>query len=210
VEKSEFAIAKVEPGKLNALVKSIMRQTGADPNESVRLVNSGEWVVTRAVRAFKVFMTLNLGTGVKDADGFREALKKARCGIEEWADDIIGKRGLRVASEKTEVKLVAVSVAELGFAMGATRADIFRRANQIGLALCSREVGPQMRLQYKNQPSGECLTIGMEPITDSEGNSAIYDIRCSEFFDGWLQLGAMVGDSDYFWSSVTRWVFIKA
>lgn len=42
----EFAIAEVMPGKLNALVKNIMRQTGqSDPNEAVRLVNSGQWVV---------------------------------------------------------------------------------------------------------------------------------------------------------------------
>lgn len=38
-----FAIADVLPGKLNALVKNIMRQTGTDdPNEAVRMVNAGE------------------------------------------------------------------------------------------------------------------------------------------------------------------------
>ena len=43
---TEFAIADVLPGKLNALVKNLMRQTGeTDPNEPVRLVNSGEWVI---------------------------------------------------------------------------------------------------------------------------------------------------------------------
>ena len=40
---NQFAIAEVTPGKLNALVKNIMTQTGTtDPNEAVRLVNSGE------------------------------------------------------------------------------------------------------------------------------------------------------------------------
>ncbi|MEX0931707.1 MAG: hypothetical protein WDZ88_03070 [Candidatus Paceibacterota bacterium] len=47
----EFAIAEVMPGQLNALVKTIMRQTGvSDPNEAVRLVNSREFVLTRPVR----------------------------------------------------------------------------------------------------------------------------------------------------------------
>jgi hypothetical protein len=42
----EFAIAEVMPGKLNALVKNIMRQTGeTDPNKAVRLINSGKWVL---------------------------------------------------------------------------------------------------------------------------------------------------------------------
>jgi len=51
---TEFAIANVHPGKLNALVKNIMRQTGeADPNEAVRLVNSGEWVVSRSIRSWR-------------------------------------------------------------------------------------------------------------------------------------------------------------
>jgi len=48
---TEFSIAEVMPGKLNALVKNIMRQTGTDdPNEAVRLVNSGEWVVSKLLK----------------------------------------------------------------------------------------------------------------------------------------------------------------
>ena len=54
VMNTEFAIAEVMPGRLNALVKNIMRQTGAsDPNEAVRLVNSGEWVVSRPTRSWR-------------------------------------------------------------------------------------------------------------------------------------------------------------
>ncbi len=38
-----FVIADVLPGKLNALVKNIMKQIGVnDPNEAVRMVNAGE------------------------------------------------------------------------------------------------------------------------------------------------------------------------
>jgi len=49
-----FAIAEVMPGQLNALVKNIMRQTEVnDPNEAVRLVNSGEWVVTKPTRPWR-------------------------------------------------------------------------------------------------------------------------------------------------------------
>ena len=43
---TEFAIASVEVGKLNALVKNVMRQMRSDdPNEAIRRVNSGEWMV---------------------------------------------------------------------------------------------------------------------------------------------------------------------
>ena len=51
---AEFAIANVSPGRLNALVKNIMRQTGQnDPVEAVRLINSGEWVVSRPTRSWR-------------------------------------------------------------------------------------------------------------------------------------------------------------
>jgi hypothetical protein len=45
--ENEFAIASLTTGKLNALVKNIMRQTGVnDPIEAVRLVNSGKWTLS--------------------------------------------------------------------------------------------------------------------------------------------------------------------
>lgn len=47
MEKYLFTIQNVETGKLNALVNNIMKQTGVDdPNEAIRLVNSGEWRLT--------------------------------------------------------------------------------------------------------------------------------------------------------------------
>lgn len=52
--KNEFVIAEVMPGKLNALVKNIMRQMVVDdPNEAVRLINSGEWVVSKPTRCWR-------------------------------------------------------------------------------------------------------------------------------------------------------------
>lgn len=44
MEKDPFVIANITPGKLNALVKNMMRQTGiANANEVVRLFNSGNF-----------------------------------------------------------------------------------------------------------------------------------------------------------------------
>ena len=43
MEKYLFTIQNVETGKLNALVNNIMKQLGIDdPNEAIRLVNSGK------------------------------------------------------------------------------------------------------------------------------------------------------------------------
>jgi hypothetical protein len=49
MDKLPYAIAKVETGRLNSLVKNVMKQTGVnDPNEAIRLVNSGEWIISKA------------------------------------------------------------------------------------------------------------------------------------------------------------------
>lgn len=64
---TESAIAEVMPGKLNALVKNIMRQTGeTDANEAVRLINSGEWVLTKVAQAIKNILE-SVGTIVVSA-----------------------------------------------------------------------------------------------------------------------------------------------
>lgn len=51
LEKPEFLIANIMPGKLNALVKNIMQQVGGnDPEEAVRLINSGEYLISQPQR----------------------------------------------------------------------------------------------------------------------------------------------------------------
>jgi len=50
MDSKPFAISDVKTGELNALVKNIMKQTGVDdPNEAIRLVNSGEVQFTKPV-----------------------------------------------------------------------------------------------------------------------------------------------------------------
>ena len=150
---------------------------------------------------------IKLGTGTKDADGFRKALKKADCNIGDWGNDILGKPAFTVAPQETEVELVVVSVAELGFNEGATRADIYKRANELGLDLCPNEVGPQLRLQYKDQPKDEWLLIAMEPITDSDGDLGVFGVRRDG--DGAQWLHAYYGLPGSFWLADYRWVFVR-
>jgi len=72
------------------------------------------------------------------------------------------------------VKLFAVSGAELGFQTNtASLADIYARANQLGFGLAAAEVAPQLRLQYFDQPIGEFLIIGMEPIKTWKGEPVL-------------------------------------
>ncbi len=116
----------------------------------------------------------------------------------------MGKPDFTVASESTDIQLVCVTVAELGFPKGARRDAIYERAIQLGLSLVPTEVGPQLRRQYKDQPRGEWLLTAMEPITDSDGLLSVFYVR--HVSDGlWLSTGG--GNPDFFWSGDFVWVF---
>lgn len=50
--KSEFLISGIETGKLNAMVKNIMIQTGiTEPEEAVRMVNAGEVQISAVIKS---------------------------------------------------------------------------------------------------------------------------------------------------------------
>jgi hypothetical protein len=153
---------------------------------------------------FTVWKTIKLGIH-DNLDALRSVLKEADCKVSDWAYDII-RPEFTLAREETEVKLIVISVAELGFPYGARRDQIYARAQEFGLALCPPEVGPQLRLQYSDQTEGEWLLIGMEPITDSNGFLDVFGVDCgvSE-----LLLSTFDGNPDSLWGSGCRWVFLS-
>jgi hypothetical protein len=175
--------------------------------DGVQRFLSGELIVSVATKVWKTWKKIKLGTGLKDADDFRKALKEADCNISDCGNDILGKPAFMVAPKETEIELVVVSVAELGFKDGATRADIYKRAQELGLDLCPNEVGPQLRLQYKDQSKGEWLLIGMEPIATSVGDLYVFSVKRND--DGRQWLSANGGNPGNVWRAVGRWVFLR-
>lgn len=155
---------------------------------------------------FSIWKTIKLGTGLKTADDFRSVLKRDGFRVGDWANDLLGRPAFKAESEEREVDLVRVSVAELGFPNDATRADIYKRALEFGLELCPAEVGPQLRLRYSNQPMGEWLLIGMEPIADSDGDLKVFDV--ARHGDG-IWLHGHCGHPVDFWSGDSQWVFTR-
>jgi len=154
---------------------------------------------------FNLWRTIKLGTGLVTADDFRRALKAAGHHIGDWANDILGQCAFTASTKETEVDLVVVSVSELGFPNGATRQEIYRKAQKLGLMLCSPEVGPQLRLQYPDQPLNQWLLIGMEPITDSDGFLYVFCVE-RDGYGQWLYTDC--GSAGSVWNGNDRWVFI--
>lgn len=159
--------------------------------------------VSNRENSFKVWKTIKLGT-FKNADEFCEAFKKNGFKIGDWGYEILGNPEFTVFSAEEEIQLVNVSVASLGFKNGANYEDICAKAKEFGLELCPSEVGPQLRLQYKDQPKGEYLNITMEPITNSDGDLSLFYV---EHDDDGLWLDGNYGFSGYFWDAYDRFVF---
>lgn len=155
---------------------------------------------------FVVFKTIELGAGPTNADGFCKAFEEAGVRVEDWANDILRKPAFSVATEKMGMDLVIVSVAELGFTDSAKLKDIYISAKKRGLGLCPPEVGPQLRLQYKDQPKEEVLLIGMESICASDD---VFDIfKVSHFSSVGLYLSTGPGGSNDVWPKDYQFVFV--
>ncbi len=160
---------------------------------------------------FSVWMTLKLGPGF-NADDFRKAMEGNGMKITFQANEILntpmitGTSEVTMVTEGTEIDLVLVTVAELGFKSGATRQDIYKRAQELGLELCPAAVALELRLQYNNQPC-RCgpVLIAMYPVSTETDQ----EIFCMEHGNTGLRLNSTHGDSHHHWDAFCRWVFVR-
>jgi hypothetical protein len=130
--------------------------------------------VVRSAAAVPVWKTITVGT-IANSFALRNALDAAGCGIGDSAEEILARPAFTLNSTKMDVDLVVLSAAELGVPTeAASLADIYARAQQLGFKFAAAEVGPQLRLQYFDQPGGEFLHVGMEPIKTWMGDPIIF------------------------------------
>ncbi len=153
--------------------------------------------------------TIQLGT-FESTEALRTALVDAgyRINCDEMLDKVV------VAAEPTEASLIRATVAELGFPDGATIAQIYEAGLKRGWQLCPAEVGPQLRLQYPNQPHEECDFIAMEPmeLTADPTSGHHLGIFGVEQHDVELYLHRYDGNPVGFWGNGDDhdwWVFLR-
>jgi hypothetical protein len=87
---------------------------------------------------------------------------------------------------------------------GARLRGTYRRALELTVELCPNEVGPQLRLQYKNQPKDEWLFIAMGPIATLGGYLGVFYV----VHDGFCLRGGDA-DPDHFRDGSNRFVFAR-
>ena len=130
----------------------------------------------RSSAAVPVWKTITVGT-FANSFALVNALNAAGCGIGNSVEEILARPAFTLGTIKTKVELLTLSAAELGFETDtASLADIYARARQLGFRLAAAEVAPQLRLQYFDQPIGEFLIIGMEPIKTWNGEPVILNV----------------------------------
>lgn len=193
----DFASQNLTAGQLNAIVKKLGGEEGA-----LRFLRD-ELTVGVATRVFPIWKSIKLGLHKNDT-ALRDAIESAGMKIGNWGGQIL--RRTATATEETDVDLVVASVAELGFKKGAKYSEICARALELGLELCPAEVGPALRLAYKDQPRGEWLIIAMEAITGSGGGLDVFYVGRGV---GGLWLRGSGGRPDRFWGSGGRFVFVR-
>lgn len=170
--------------------------------------------VTAVRSQFKVFKTIELGTTMGNLDNFRASIKdinNSMCGImtedrklklSENARDVMKR--IKFSNRPHKMDLAKVSLEQLGFKKEVPLVEIYQRAQERGLLKCSAEVGPQLRVQYLNQPTGERLLIGMEPISFS-GFRDIFLVETDKLY---LWLRAVCGNANGYWGSELNWLFV--
>lgn len=114
---------------------------------------------------------------------------------------------MEVATTKTAVDLVRLTVREMGFPRGATTIEIYARIRELGLLICPAEVGPALRQAYADQPIGEWIRVGMDPIAVSDGRLSVFLVDRG---DGARWLNADWAEPTDQWSPGTPWVFLRS
>ena len=132
------------------------------------------------VEKIKVWRTIDLGNGLKNAADFLRVLSKSPFEVHESAMEFFGREDIFCAgSEVGDVDLVQMCPWQLGFKGSASYQEICDRAEELGLRLCVPEIGPQLRLQYVDQPSRDVLYLAMKPLRKSSFVLCIFSLSYS-------------------------------
>ncbi|MFA4999607.1 MAG: hypothetical protein WC519_02700 [Parcubacteria group bacterium] len=186
-------------------VEAVVNKLGG--MEGVQAFLRDELVLTKKTgQTFPLRHTIKLGTE-ETTDALKESLKKAGCDVSDWANDIMNQPTFTLSKSENELDLVVFSLADLGF-IGARYKNICEKAKELGLQLCPLEVGPQLRLQYADQPKGEWLIIAMEPIAVSGGDLGVFGVGRGDDGEQWLN--GHYGHPGSFWRSNYRFVFVRS
>jgi hypothetical protein len=150
----------------------------------------------------------DLTIGGKTPQQLEKALASSGFVVCDYAGDILKSRGFTTLSKPQTLSLVRIKVADLGLTGEPTTDEVYERANSLGFDLCPAEVGPQLRLAYKDQPVYEWLHIGMKQVVVmySDPHPHVFVLNRPNN-DPKLWLDSIWASSDYRWNPKYEFVF---
>jgi len=164
-----------------------------------------EGPVLRSGADAPVWKRISVGTFGEEL-ALRNALDMAGCAQGELAEQILARSSFQVSTHKTQLDLVVLSARSLGVQTATVRlADVYARARAFGFSLAPAEVGPQLRLQYFDQPVGEVLHIAMAPLTTWSGRPVIFVVANGA--EGLMLIGQDVAAGEV--PSSIRFLFVR-
>lgn len=161
------------PSQINENTKAYVGQL--EPGIFQRLPENLEHVYTSFPE--KKIRRENVEIGGKSAEQLISEMEAASINISDYAKSMLKNREFIPGKNPEEATLIRLTVADLGFKTGATTDQIYERAQALGLELCPPDTGPNYFLQYKDQPLGEWLCIGMKQIADSDGDPRVFSLE---------------------------------
>jgi len=131
-------------------------------------------VPIRSAAHAPVWKTIDVGT-FSDSLALRNKLAALNCGVGDGAAQIMARPSFALSASVARLDLVPVSAEQLALQSKVVRLrELYARAEQLGFELAPAEVGPQLRLQYPDQPIGEFLIVGMRPLQTWSGESLVF------------------------------------
>jgi hypothetical protein len=175
------------------------------PNIFKQLPQNIEHVYTKFPEGRILIKEIEIPKEIKTAEQYEKELTEKDFIVYDWAKDILYKADLKQGAGQ-KIKIIIPTVELLGFPNGATRQEIQNAAKKLGIGLTPlpARIGPELRLQYADQPNGEYIAIDMENITDRDGHPDVFGVYRS---GGERGLSADSGGSDGGWNSNIRWAF---
>lgn len=116
--------------------------------------------------------------GGKTAEKLIQELEAKNIWISYYAKDMMAQ--IETSENSEQLKLVSLTVKDLGFPKAATINEIYKRAKELGLKLCPAETGPNLRLQNSTP---DWMLIGMEKITDRDVGSFVFYLNLDRYYD---------------------------
>jgi len=139
--------------------------------------------------------------------------------MNEHGERLLSDDKFTTSKTKYSLNTVELTVRDLEFPDGATLSQIFNRASELGLESCPLEMGPNLRLQYLDQPEGSTgdpsqqhqapfgsITIASEIISEDDYFPKGFYLRK---INGALWLRGYIADHLHVWNPDDHFIFCQ-